>query len=170
MRKTVWTLNIDNYTPEVTALTYPLLRHYAQKIGADFAIIRERRFPEWPVVYEKLQIFELGQDNDWNIYLDSDALVHPEMFDPTNHVPSDTVLHNGNDMAGNRWKYDRHFRRDARHIGSCNWFTAAPRDCIDLWRPLDLKSWEAQANIYPTVQEMNAECFNAGHLVDDYAL
>lgn len=170
LKKVIWTLNIDDYAPQVTALTYPLLRHYAEKIGADFQVINQRSFPEWPVVYEKLQIHYLGVDNDWNIYIDSDALIHPDMFDPTNHVEPNTVLHNGSDLAGNRWKYDRHFRRDGRHIGSCNWFTAAPRDCIDLWRPLDMSPAEARANIYPIVSEINSECFNASHLIDDYAL
>lgn len=171
MKKVIWTLNIANYAPEVTALTYPLLKNYAHKIGAEFEVITKRQFPDWPVVYEKLQIFELGADNDWNIYIDSDALVHPDMFDPTDHVPMNTVLHNGRDMAGNRWRYDRHFRRDGRHIGSCNWFTCAPRDCIDLWKPLDdLTLAQALDNIFPIVAELNSECFNRDHLIDDYTL
>lgn len=68
-KKTVFTLNVDGYAPEITALTYPLIEAYAEKIGADFHIISERKFPEWPVTYEKLQIFELAREmgNDWNI-------------------------------------------------------------------------------------------------------
>lgn len=171
MKKTVWTLNIANYAPEITALTYPFLKHYAYKIGADFRIITERKFSEWPVVYEKLQIFELGRENDWNIYIDSDALVHPDMFDVSDHLPANTIAHNGRDMAGNRWRYDRFFRRDGRHIGSCNWFTVGSRECIDLWRPLDdLTLDEALANIFPIVSEINSECFSKDHLIDDYTL
>jgi hypothetical protein len=171
MKKVIWTLNIDDYAPEITAITYPLLRHYAHKIGAEFQIISERKFPTWPVVYEKLQIYELGRDNDWNIYIDSDALVHPDMFDVTDHLPKDVVAHNGNDMAGNRWRYDRFFRRDGRHIGSCNWFTVASDWCIDLWKPLDdLTPDEALGNIFPVVSEVNSGCFDRSHLIDDYTL
>lgn len=171
MKKVLWTLNIGDYAPELVSMTYPLLERYAQKIGADFRVINERQFPEWPVVYEKLQIRELGKDNDWNIYIDSDALVHPDMFDVTEHLSKDTVLHNGYDLAGNRWKYDRFFRRDGRHIGSCNWFTIASDQCIDLWEPLnDLTMEEAIKNISLTQNEVNSGVMGPEHLIDDYTL
>lgn len=171
-KKTVFTLNIDNYAPAITALTYPLIQHYAERIGADFHIIRDRKFPKWPVVYEKLQIFELGQQqgNDWNIYIDSDALVHPETIDFTEHISKDTVMHNGTDMAAVRWRYDNYFRRDGRNLGSCNWFAIASDWCIDLWRPLeDLTLSEAIENIRPTVGELTT-VITPDHLIDDYTL
>jgi len=173
VKKTVYTLNIGNYAPEICALTYPLIEAYARKIGADFHVIRERRFPGWPVVYEKLQIHELGREhgNDWNIYIDSDALVNPEMFDITEHLQKNTVSHNGTDMAGIRWKYDQYFRRDGRHIGSCNWFTVASDWCLDLWRPLDdLTLEQAMVNINITVGERNCGLCKTEHLIDDYTL
>lgn len=170
MRKTLYTLNIGNYAPLITQLTFPLMKRYAEKIGAEFVEITERKFPEWPVVYEKMQIYELGKDNDWNIYVDADAVIHPDMFDPTNHIHKDTVMHNGRDMAGNRWRYDRFFRRDARHIGSCNWFTIASDWCIDLWRPLEIPFEEAVKNIYPVRGECLTGLIEPGHLIDDYTL
>ena len=173
VKKTLYTLNVGNYAPELCALTYPLMEAYARKIGADFFIIDERRFPEWPPVYEKLQIFELGKrhQNDWNIFVDSDALISPEMFDVTEHLRKDTVCHNGKDMAGIRWKYDKYFRRDGRHIGSCNWFTVASDWCLDLWRPLeDLSLDEAMHNINITIGERNSGLCSTEHLVDDYTL
>ncbi len=172
LKKTIFTLNVDGYSPEITELTYPLMKRYADKIGADFYTIKERKFPGFPSVYEKLQIYELAQkmENDWNIYIDSDALVHPDMMDVTNHLPKDTVLHNGVDLASNRWKYDRYFMRDGRNIGSCNWFTIASDWCVELWKPLDdLTFEEAIANISPIVNELNT-VITAEHLIDDYAL
>lgn len=138
-KKTIFTVRVDNYAPEICELTYPLIKAWAHKIGAQFHVIRERKFPDWPPVYEKLQIYQIAQDmqNDWNIYLDSDALVHPDTFDITEHLSRDTVCHNGNDMAGCRWRYDRFFQRDGRHIGSCNWLAIASDLCIELWKPLD---------------------------------
>src|SRR5882672_8362849 len=140
MKKTIFTLNVDGYSSEITELTYPLIKQYANKIGADFHIIKTRKYPEYPAVYEKMQIYDLGREmqNDWNIYIDSDALVHPDMFDVTEFLSKDTVCHNGTDMANNRWRYDRYFQRDKRHIGSCNWFTIASDWCLDLWHPLDI--------------------------------
>ena len=170
-KKTVFTLNIGDYAPEICALTYPLMRAYARKIGAEFTVIRERKFPDWPVVYEKLQIYELGQENDWNFFIDGDALVHPEMFDVTEHLEKNTVCHNGTDMATIRWRYDQYFRRDGRHIGSCNWFTVGSDWCFNMWRPLDdLTLEEASQNISITVGERNSGLCSTEHLIDDYTL
>ena len=171
IKKAVFTLNVDNYAPEITALTYPLLEAYAKKIGADFRIISERKHPEFPSVYEKVQIRELGEGNDWNIYIDSDALVHPDTFDITEHLHKDTVMHHGSDMAGNRWTYDRFFRRDGRHIGSGNWLAVASDWCTpEFWAPLDDLTYEqALQNIHPIQNEIKCG-ITASHLIDDYTM
>lgn len=171
MKKCVWTLNVDGYAPEITKITYPLLQAWAHKIGADFRVISERKFPDWPPVYEKLQLHELGREYEWNIYIDSDALVHPDMLDPSEFIKKDTVMHNGADMANNRWRYDHYFRRDGRHIGSCNWFTVASEWCLDLWTPLqDLTFKQAVQNIFPIQAEVASGVITPDHLIDDYAL
>jgi hypothetical protein len=169
----IYLLNIDSYAPEVTALTYPLIHAWARKIGAEVQMITERRFPGWPVVYEKLQIHRLAQENkaDWHIYLDSDALVHPNTPDWTQFLSRDTVAHNGVDHAAIRWRYDEYFLRDGRNVGSCNWNTIASSWCLDLWRPLDdLTCAEAVARITPTHDERRSGVIDAAHLIDDYAL
>lgn len=171
MRKTIYTLNVNEYAPEITVLTYPLLKLYARKCGAEFYVIGDRKFKDWPVTYEKLQIFQLAKKrkDDWSIYIDSDALVHPETIDWTNYLPQDTIAHNGVDMASVRWRYDEYFRRDGRNIGSCNWFAVASSWCRDLWAPLDITPSEAIDAIYPTVEERNT-VITPEHLVDDFAL
>ena len=58
-KKTIFTLNVDGYSPEITDITYPLIKRYAKHIDADLHIIKDRKFPDWPVTYEKLQIYEL---------------------------------------------------------------------------------------------------------------
>lgn len=172
VKKTIFVLNVDNYAPEIREITYPFIKHYAHKCGADFFEIKERKYPGWPPVYEKFQIYELAQEmeNDWNIYIDSDALIHPDLMDMTNHLSKDTVAHNGRDPASHRWKYDRYFKRDGRHIGSCNWFTIGSDWCIELWKPLDDLTLEgAVRNISPMVQEINTVVV-AEHLIDDYTM
>lgn len=172
VKKTIFTLNINNHAPEVTELTYPLLKKYAKKIGADFYIIKDRKFPDWPITYEKLQIHELGREmgNDWNLYIDSDTLIIPDFFDITEHLTKDTVAHNGRDMAGNRWRYDQYFWRDGRNIGSCNWFAIGSDWCLDFWRPIDdMTPQEALTRISPIVNELNT-LITPEHLIDDYAL
>jgi hypothetical protein len=43
MKKLLITFDI-NYTKEITDITYPYMKSYADKIGADFKIITERKF------------------------------------------------------------------------------------------------------------------------------
>ncbi len=170
MKKTLFTLNINDYSKEITNITYPFLEGYAKKIDAKFQIINTRKFPNFPVVYEKLQIYELGKDNDWNIYIDSDAMIHPDTFDITELISKDTVLTAGVDFAPIRWKYDEYFRRDGRNIGAGNWFTVVSNWCIDLWKPLDdLTLNEAIDNIYPTIKERNF-VGDKTHFIDDYVV
>lgn len=172
IKKTIYTLNVNRYAPEICKRTYPLIQQYAKKIGADFYVITERKFPDYAPVYEKLQIYELGQEheNDWNIYIDSDALVHPDMPDVTELINKDTIMHNGIDFAPLRWKYDSYFQRDGRFIGSCNWFTVASDWCLDLWKPLDDITYkEAVSNIFPILDEGTVG-ITPDHLIDDYTL
>ncbi len=170
MNKAVWTLNVDHYTPEITALTHPFLRKYADKIGAEFRVINERHWPAYDVMYEKLQLHEAGKQYDWNLYIDSDAVVHPDMMDMTEVLSKDTVLHNGVDYAACRYDYDQYFRRDGRHIAACNWFTVVSDWCLDLWRPLDDLSYEeAISRIHPIRLEDKTN-IPARHLIDDFVI
>lgn len=167
MKKVIYTLNIGNYAPDITAYTFPLIRAYAKKIGATFHQITERKFPEWPINYEKMQIHELSKGNDWNIYIDADAIIYPDLFDITEFLPRDTVLHWGHDPANNRWSFDEYFRRDGRNIGSAGWFTAASGWCRDFWAPPEITPAEALAAIHPTNREVNLGCV-PGHFIDEY--
>jgi Aspartate ammonia-lyase len=167
--KTIFLLNVNGYSKEIRAITYPLVSHYARKIGAEIVEITKRKFPGWPPVYEKLQIYSLAK-TEWNIYIDSDALIHPETVDFTLYVPKDTVIETGFDQASVRWRYDHYFQRDGRNIGCCNWFTIASNWCLDLWRPIDdMSLTQVLENIYPTVEELNT-VITTDHLIDDYAL
>jgi predicted O-methyltransferase YrrM len=171
VRKAIYTLCVNDYEPAITALTFPLMEEFAKKIGADFIVIKDRKFPGFPIVYEKLQLYELAQYYDWNWFFDADALIHPEMYDVTELVPRDTIFHNGTDFASIRWTYDDYFRRDGRHISSCNWCTGASDWCRDLWHPLeDLSLAEAVDRIHITVNEDNSGFCQREHLIDDYTL
>lgn len=173
IKKTIYTLAINNWAPQVTELTFPLLCRYADKIGAEFQVISERKFPDWPITYEKFQIYELGRqaENDWNIYIDADALIHPETPDFTMFLNKDTVAHTGQDFAPLRWKYDRFYLRDGRNIGSCNWFTIASDWCIELWEPCpDLTPQEAIDSCFPIVGEIKSGVVTPEHLIDDFLI
>lgn len=202
VNKRIYLLNIapdgkpEGYQPRVRQLTYPLIANYARKIQASIVEITTRKFPDFPITYEKLQIHDLAKSAthglrviageppfgfetqevilspaQWNLYIDVDALISPEFFDVTVMLPRDHVCHNGRDMANMRWRYDQYFLRDGRHWGSCNWFTVASDWCLDVWRPLeDLTPEQALANINITIQEHNSGQCKTEHLIDDYSL
>jgi hypothetical protein len=172
LKKTLYTMRIGDYAPDICAITYPLLKNYARKIGAEFYEINTRKFPGWPIPYETFQIYDLMQqrDDDWAFWIDADALVNPETPDWTWYLPTDTCAQNGSDPAPIRWLRDGYFRRDARNISSCNWHAIVPRDCRDFFRPQDDLTLEQMVErINPTVNEIKGTC-QAEHLVSDYSV
>lgn len=171
MKKTIYLLNIDNYSPEITAITYPLIEKYADKIKAEIVMITERKTPDVAPVYEKLQIYEMEKErqSDWIIYIDSDTLVHPDLYDITTFLPDKTIFQYGSDFSPIRFRPNDHMKRDARYIGTCNWFTIVPKKCLEFFNPdigMDLE--QIYRECYPT----NAEKFrfDRTHLIDDYIL
>jgi hypothetical protein len=171
MKKKIYLLNIDNFAPEVTKLTYPFIRLYAARIGAEIFIIKDRKFPTFPVTYEKLQIFELGKEheNDWNIYIDSDTLIHPVCPDFTNYLTKDKISFRDADNSVERFKADEYFYRDGRYFSPGNWFMIASDLCLDLWRPLEEPLEKILSNIFPIPNELE-NGITKEHLIDDYAL
>lgn len=172
MKKTLYTMNIGNYAPTIRALTYPLLRHWARKCGAELYEINARKWPDWPIPYETFQIYDLMRErgDDWAIWIDADALVNPETPDWTDYIPINTCAQNGHDPSPIRWQYDEYFRRDGRHISSCNWHAAVPADCRDFFRPLDdLTLEQALDRISVTIPEAKGTC-QREHLISDYTV
>ena len=92
MKKLLVTLNINDFDKEITELTFPYMKEYAQNIGADFYIIKERKFLNLPVMLEKFQIYDISKDYDWIIYLDADCIINPKAKDLTSLVEKDRVL------------------------------------------------------------------------------
>lgn len=171
IKKTVFTLCVNNYAPEITAITFPLMRYYAHKIGADFHVMTERKFPDWPIPYEKFQIYTLAKKmkNDWNIFFDADALIHPSTPDWTAYLSKDTVAHNNSDISTLRFRPNEYFLRDGRFYGSAGWLTIASDWCLDIWHPAEVIPEEAEACCAPTHQEAAAGILPE-HLVDDYIM
>src|ERR1700690_3327832 len=168
MKKTLYTLCVNDFAPKICAMTFPLLERYAKKIGAEFYVIKDRKFPDMPVVYEKFQIYDLMKErgDDWALYFDADALIHPDMWDIT------AMLHKGmtcsghrSDFAPIRFKPDEYFLRDGRYIAKGNWMMIASDWCRDIWHPLDdLTLEQAVQNITPIAEEVTAGC-QSSHLI-----
>lgn len=156
MRKVVYTLCVDNYFPELSALTLPNHAAYAARIGAEFIILNERKYPEWHPTYEKVQIHALGSHNDWNIHIDADMLISDSLWDVTERLNPFTIGHYSIYDPRFYFKADEYFLRDGRLIGICSAFMAVPKACHDLWTPFDIP------------YEKALEGINKPHGIDDY--
>jgi hypothetical protein len=138
LKKCVFVVATPGWQTAMCDITLPNLKAYADRLRADFRVITERKFPDWPVVCEKQQIYELGREYDWNISIDADMLVHPHIDDFTEWHPASNV--------GNWWYYDiRHFFhvesdsyfiRDGRYYGIVECLVATSKHTHDLWEPL----------------------------------
>ena len=91
--------------------------NHIKKIDADFKVISERKFHNFPVNIEKFQLYELSKDYDWTIFIDSDFLIHPNCPDLTEVYGKDVVIFNVYDLYPQRFKPNNYTRRDKRNIG-----------------------------------------------------
>jgi hypothetical protein len=176
MKKAIFTLDI-NYPKEITNITFPFLKRYANKIDADFCVINTRKYSkDYPFGYEKFQLKNLIREYnlDWAIFFDPDMLVHPDFVDITSMVNKDTIISHVHFFASLRYKYDNDFLRDGRHIGIPSYFFACSDWCSDCLFDHDFKSDLKMAieKIVPTVHDTKTTRgdYKKGLWIDDYLL
>jgi hypothetical protein len=165
MKKLLVTLDI-NYTKEITDITYPYMQSYANKIDANFKIITERKFPDHPVNIEKFQLYELSKNYDWTIFIDADAIIHPNCPDVTEVYDKDVVIFNSYDLYPLRFKPNNYTRRDKRNIGAATWFNVFSNWSRHLWKPYGNPK-EYVNQIYLIHKEINFG-YSPEHILDDY--
>ena len=134
MKKLLVTFDI-NYSKEITDITYPYMKSYADKIDADFKIITERKYPNEPVICEKFQVYDISKEYDWTILIDCDAIIHPNCPDVTEVYNKDVVIFNAYDLYPLRFKHNNYTRRDGRNIGASPWFSVFSDWTRHLWKP-----------------------------------
>lgn len=81
-RRLILTIAVGEEYQKIAEYTHPTLRRYAERIGADFKVIDESNCttPHW----EKFQIYQLLNQYDRIIYLDTDLIVRddcPDLFE-----------------------------------------------------------------------------------------
>ena len=174
MRKLIHVVNINNFFPELFALTYPTIRSYAERNGYMINIINERKFPDYPINYEKLQVYEDGRDAEVNILCDADMLIHPEFPEVTEFLKRDSIAFNDNYNIS--WKYHvdriRYFMRDGRDVGIATNFVVSSDWTHDVWKPLPLsqKDIEDLAKKEATEGDNDPTQRGWGHYADEFAL
>lgn len=178
MNKTIYVLAVNNYCPEILAVTQPAILDYAKKIGAKVKYVTERKFLEFPVTYEKFQLYELSKANndDWSIFIDADCYVCNDFPDIVEMIPTNCVLLAKGGFGGTRFKYNDYMRRYDQHLDVGSWFFAFNKICRDLIKPIHFQSGELSVNdcvneIFPLSEELNGVVkVEPQHLIDDYLL
>jgi hypothetical protein len=148
MNYCIHVLNIGNYFPELFNLSIKTVRDFAERIGADLNIITERKYKDWPVLTEKLQVYKDGIDYDWNLLLDADILVHPNAYDPFLKLHPAFVGCKDSYDANRQLRTDKYFLRNGRNVGLSSCVIATSQFTHDLWKfPDDLTKEDILNNI-----------------------
>jgi hypothetical protein len=136
--KCLHVVQVDNYQPELCEITLPLMRRYAARIGADFNLITQRRFPRFPGGYERMQIQQAGAAYAFNLSVDADLLFGENVGDfSTRYAPTQIgavlMFHAEHlfPMDGNPY-----FIRDGRFLGISEVCIGTSWITHDLWTPL----------------------------------
>ena len=141
--KNVFVLHVDNYRPDLCKFTLPTIRAWADKIGANLRFIQSRKFNGWPITYEKMQVHELGRGARWNILVDADFLLHPDLPDFTDMLDRSVVgIHYGFNWR-QFFKPNPYLER-ARHTQAvAGGFVITSDWTHDLWEPLPMTPAQA---------------------------
>jgi hypothetical protein len=180
MKKLLITLNINDYDKEITGLTFPYMKEYAQNIGADFHIIKQRKFSNFPLMLEEFQMYKFAEIYDWIIFLDADCLINPKGVDLTTLVEEDRVL-----IA--KYNSPTHHFYPENVEGNYNLQYYAPffflvfhkncRDCVkpyenpyDYYEYINLNSTHPEMEMYMNMRTHLSEEEIKGTLIDEFLL
>jgi len=159
--KCIHVVALNNWQPELCAITIPNLMAYAKKIGADFNIISEPKFPTFPPNYERFQIWEEGKNYNWNFNIDADTILSKDCEDPTEWIDPASVA----SLWGLDTKYyfktsdDYYFIRYNYMWGVADQFTVTSKFVHDIWTPTQM-----------TFEQTSSRCLKEPRQVSEYIL
>ncbi|QLE56565.1 glycosyltransferase [Nostoc sp. TCL26-01] len=158
-------------------VTHPLLKAYADKIGADFIVISEFKMNLGNYNFEKFQIYEMLEKYDRLIYIDTDIIVKPECPDLFKLVPEDkfgaflvsdyTYFHDGainniQDKLGNiGWKRT-YFNAGVMVVSKCHQEIFSDQHGLLEWSQ-ETGSFYDQTLLNYTIQKLNIPIHNIGY-------
>lgn len=92
---------------KIGKITHPLMQSYAQRIGADFKVIREQKIAITTIHWEKFQIYDLLDVYDRILFVDSDIIIREDAPDLFKVVPEDCVGAFNEIVLASGWGPDR---------------------------------------------------------------
>ena len=151
---------IDGWYPELTRYTLPLIKAWTKKIGADFNLISKAKFGDFPKNYERLQIYEAGKGYFWNINIDADYMIHPDMEDPTEGANPHVVMSEGRMNTDEYFKPNIYFLRDGRNQSIGDSFVVSSMFTHDVWEPLKISYEEASKECLKEPRQVSEFCLS----------
>ena len=173
MKKLIHVLNINDFFPELFALTFPTIQAYAERHGFLINLITERKFHDYPINYEKMQVYQDGREAELNMLCDADMLIHPHFPDVHEIVKNPAyVAFNDNYNISTKYQANRipYFVRDGRDVGIATNFVVTSNLTHDLWEPIPLTSQQISDLAVPNNDEPGEWNRGWGHYADEFAL
>ena len=90
-KRLVLTIAIGDEYQKMGQLTHPTIKAYAEKTSADFLCIGEQLISQGRPQWEKFQIFDLLDEYDRILYVDTDLVIRHDCPDLFEMVPSDKI-------------------------------------------------------------------------------
>lgn len=91
-KKAIVTLAIGDFYEKMGSITHPLMKKYANNVGADFVCISQPDVADitaLPPKYEKFQIYDLFDRYDRILFIDTDIIVNPDAPDIFDYCPAE---------------------------------------------------------------------------------
>lgn len=168
MKKIIHVVYINDFFPELWRYTYPTIKYYADRIGADLNVITKRKFPEWHIHYEKVQVYEDGKYADANFLVDADIMIHPQFPDFTQISPPHHISFNDNYFASDKFILNDYFLRDGRNVGIASNALISYKSTHDVWEPLSITPEEGRK--ITIVREGDIDEYLLSHNMAKYGL
>jgi len=171
MKKIIHCVYINDYFPELWALTLPTIKEYAHRTNSELNIITERKFSQWHINYEKMQVYEDGKHADCNFLIDCDVLIHPQFPDFSTGITfPHHIAFNDNYHASTKFdiKDNIYFQRDGRDVGIASNAVISFKSTHDVWEPLYISPEEGKR--ITTVREGDIDEYALSHNMAKYGL
>jgi len=136
-------------------------------------MITERKFPDYPLHYEKFQVYEDGKEAHVNILCDADMLIHPQFPDVVTRLRRDSIAFNDNYNISYKYHVERipYFMRDGRDVGIATNFVVTSDWTHDAWEPIPLSAKDIEDLAKKEITEGGgSEGRGWGHYADEFAI
>lgn len=132
--KKLFVVRVGNYWPEICRYTIPTIEFWAKKNNWQYVEIKDKYFNgDFSPTVEKLQIAKLGAESDWNLLIDADVMIRPDLYDMTNSEDPKIVRSSYGFPADKKFKSSLYFERDGRNQGISGGCVLSSRLTHDLW-------------------------------------